>query len=182
MKKMMTLGMIAAMTITAATMTVPTMAASQITETQAKEIALKDAGLKEDQVTFVQTKKDFDDGVTEFEVEFFSGNKEFDYDIDATTGAIRSKDFDCESSAPAATADAASSKFNGNITKEQALEIALKDANVLKKNTSFIQVKEEFDDGFQQFDVEFHVGLTEFNYDIDAKTGTILDSDIDIND
>ena len=39
-------------------------------------------------------KLDTDHGVTEYEVEFVSGNTEYDYDIDAVTGAIRSFDFE----------------------------------------------------------------------------------------
>ena len=38
----------------------------------------------------------------EYEVEFYAGNKEYDYDIDAMTGAIRSMDQDCEFYVPAA--------------------------------------------------------------------------------
>ena len=45
---------------------------------------------------FVRSHVDYDDGVMEYEVEFYAGNKEYDYDIDAATGAIRSMDQDCE--------------------------------------------------------------------------------------
>ena len=135
--------------------------------------------MTEDQVTFVRSHLDNDDGVMEYEVEFYSGNMEYDFDIDAMTGAIRSMDQDCEFYAPAAGNTQAAA---GGITKDQALEIALKHAGVAKSNASFIQVKPDFDDGMQQFDVEFHVGMTEYNYDIDAGTGRIVDFDVDIDD
>ena len=192
MKKMTMTGMIAAMTIAAAMMAVPAMAQGQITQAQAKQIALENAGLKEEEVTFVRSHIDYDDGVMEYEVEFYSGNTEYDYDIDAMTGAIRSMDQDCEFYAPAAgnMADVkvpAGSTVNtntpvGSITKDQAIEIALKHAGVAKADAAFIQVKPDFDDGMQQFDVEFHVGMTEYNYDIDASTGRIVDFDADIDD
>ena len=104
MKKMNLTAIIAAMTIAASAMAaVPAAAAqAQITEAQAKEIALKGAGLKEAEVTFVRSNIDYDDGVMEYEVEFFSGNAEYDYDIDAATGVIRARDFDCEFYAPTA--------------------------------------------------------------------------------
>ena len=65
-----------------------------IGEAKAKAIALQDAGLKEEDVTFVRCHMDMDDGRMEYEVEFFSGNTEYDYDIDAATGAV--VDFDTD--------------------------------------------------------------------------------------
>ena len=191
MMKMNIAGMIAGMTVAAAMMAVPVMAQGQITEAQAKQIALENAGLTEDQVTFVRSHADFDDGIMEYEVEFYSGNMEYDYDIDAMTGAIRSMDQDCEFYAPAAgnaantansvnTANAGAAA--GGITQDQALEIALTHAGVAKSDASFILVKPDFDDGMQQYDVEFHVGMTEYNYDIDANSGRIADFDVDIDD
>ena len=181
----------AAMTITLSA--IPALAQSgQISEAQAKQIALQNAGLAESDVTFVRIGLDMDDGRVEYEIEFYCGNVEYDYDIDAMTGAICSMDQDCEYYTPTAgnTANTGTTGGNtantgaaaGGITKDQALEIALKHAGVAKSNASFIQVKPDFDDGMQQFDVEFHVGMTEYNYDIDAGTGRIVDFDVDIDD
>ena len=39
---------------------------------------------------------DRDDGRWVYEVEFYYGSKEYDYDIDALTGDIRSRDYDVE--------------------------------------------------------------------------------------
>ena len=68
------------------------------------------------------------------------------------------------------------------ITEAQALEIALKHAGVAKADASLIQVKPDVDDGMEQFDVEFHAGGKEYNYDIDAKTGRVVDYEADIDD
>ena len=184
MKKMNLTAIIAAMTIAASAMAaVPATAAqAQITEAQAKEIALKDAGLKEAEVTFVRSNIDYDDGVMEYEVEFFSGNTEYDYDIDATTGAIRARDFDCEFYAPTAVNTTNTANAATGITQDQALEIALKHAGLSKADVSYVQVTQDFDDGMQQIDVKFFVGMTEYNYDIDANTGTIVDFDAEIDD
>ena len=94
MKKMNLAGIIAAMTIAASTLTVPCMAQGQITEAQARQIALKDAGLTEDQVTFVRSQVDYDDGMEQFDVKFYVGMTEYSYDIDANTGRI--VDYDIE--------------------------------------------------------------------------------------
>ena len=184
MKKMNLTAIITAMTIAASAMAaVPAAAApAQITEAQAKEIALKDAGLKEVEVTFVRSNIDYDDGVMEYEVEFFSGNTEYDYDIDATTGAIRARDFDCEFYAPTAANATGTAAPAVGITRDQALEIALKHAGLSKADVTHTHVHQVFDDGLEQFDVKFYVGMTEYNYDIDANTGMIIDFDAEIDD
>ena len=70
--------------------------ASYIGEAKAKEIALSHAGLNTAQVTFLRAVLDYDDGRAEYDVEFWSGSKEYDYEIDAATGAVLSYDGDRE--------------------------------------------------------------------------------------
>ena len=66
----------------------------RISEEKAQEIALKHAGLKADQVTGIRVKYDVDDGVPEYEVEFRYDGWEYEYEIHAETGDIRSYDRD----------------------------------------------------------------------------------------
>ena len=67
-------------------------AAGQISQEDAKRIALEDAGVKEADVTgYVKVELDTDNGVTKYDVGFHVGTTEYDYDIDATTGAILSR-------------------------------------------------------------------------------------------
>ena len=65
-----------------------------ITLDQAKAIALNHAGLTADAVYFDKAKLDYDDGMQIYEVEFVSGNVEYEYEIDAVTGAIWDYDWD----------------------------------------------------------------------------------------
>ena len=67
-----------------------------IGEDKALEIALADAGLTNDQVSNTFVHLDFDDdlGKDEYEVKFYQGTTEYDYDIDAVTGDITDKDID----------------------------------------------------------------------------------------
>ena len=46
----------------------------------------------------------------------------------------------------------------------------------------FSRVHRDFDNGREVFDVEFHVGTTEYNFDVDANTGAVVDFDTDFND
>ena len=69
----------------------------EITEDQAKAIALKDAGFNENEVTFIKCRKDMDDGIVKFEIEFRTPDfMEYEYDIKVSDGTIleRNADFD----------------------------------------------------------------------------------------
>lgn len=68
----------------------------QITLEEAKNKALADAGLKAAEVTFTKEKADTEDGVPVYEVEFFKDNTEYEYEIDAVSGSIRSKSKETE--------------------------------------------------------------------------------------
>ncbi len=71
---------------------------TKISEEKAKEIALQNAGFSKDEVTFIRTEKDRDDGRTVYEIEFYTKDRtEYDYEIDADTGDIISYDSDAES-------------------------------------------------------------------------------------
>ena len=63
-----------------------------ITANDAKQAALKHAGLDESRVSNVDVDLDRDNGRLIYEVDFNSGNTEYDYDIDAETGEVISFD------------------------------------------------------------------------------------------
>lgn len=60
------------------------------------------------------------------------------------------------------------------ITTEEAKQIAFTHAGVSEEDTVFVNATREFDDGAWHYDVEFRVGLTEYEYEIHAETGAIL--------
>ena len=55
---------------------------------KAKSIALNHAGLSENQAYDMDIELDDEDGKLVYEIEFKSGNMEYDYEIDARTGAV----------------------------------------------------------------------------------------------
>ena len=146
----------------------PEAAVSSIDEEQAKAIALKDAGITETDVTFMQVKTDIENGVSVFDVEFIAGDTEYDYEIDAATGEIRSKDRDIEAS-PAEPALPTGDEFS----KEDALEHAgLKESDV-----TVTELYRETDDGVDMYKVEFQSGGMEYDYEIRVSDGKILESE-----
>ena len=150
---------------------------STIGTQKAKTIALNDAKVKSSNARFVTAKLDREDGSIVYDVEFYSGNKEYDYEIDAYTGRILSKDTDIEYVAPKAVTK---KQQGANIGIVKAKNIALNDAKVKAANARFVTAKLDTEDGRVVYDVEFYVGNKEYDYEIDAKTGEILKKDTDI--
>lgn len=150
----------------------------QITVTleQAKEAALKHAGKKAEEVTFSKTGLDYDDGIASYEVEFYTADfAEYDYEIDAYTGTILSYDYDAESYQRAGQRAGA----QGAVTLEQAKETALKQAGLNASQVSRIQAHPDYDDGRLVYEGKFFYGDMEYEFEVDANTGRILDWDME---
>ena len=69
---------------------------ARISEDEAKEIVLKDAGVSEKDISGIRIKLEKDEGIWQYEVDFYAGDKEYDYNIDADTGKILSKDMEID--------------------------------------------------------------------------------------
>ena len=74
---------------TTVAVTAPLLAAGEdIGVEKAKEIALEKAGVKVEDTLFINAHLDRDDGRVEYDVEFQSGNTEYEVSVDAVTGEI----------------------------------------------------------------------------------------------
>ena len=71
--------------------------AEKIPAEEAKRIALQDAGFAADEVKGLVVQADRDDGRAYYDVSFYKDGTEYEYDIDAKTGAILSADIDAPS-------------------------------------------------------------------------------------
>ena len=140
---------------------------------KAKAIALDHAGLTESSVTFVRAELDYDNGRMEYEVEFWKDNVEYDYEIDASTGEIRSWDHDIEGYS------IGNAQSSSDIGAEQAKTIALNHAGVSASDAVFLYAKLDRDDGRRVYEVEFYSGSREYDYEIDAATGDVVSYDFD---
>ena len=63
---------------------------ASITAQQAKEIALQQAGLAESSIYDLEIELERENGTLCYKVEFESAGMDYEYEIDATTGAILS--------------------------------------------------------------------------------------------
>lgn len=140
---------------------------------KAKEIALNDAKLKEKDVQFTKEGQDTEDGRKVYDIEFYHGEKEYDYEIDAVSGNIISHDYEIKNQKELSGED---TKGNGSaITLEEAKKIALKKAGLKEKDGTWKKEKEDQDDGRMTYELEFVSGEMEYEFEIDAETGNILD-------
>ena len=147
----------------------------KITKAKAKSIALKHAGVSASKATFVKAKLDYEDGRRVYEIEFYSGNTEYDYEILASNGKIISYDKDIENY-EIPRKNTSSSTYIG---KAKAKSIALKDAGVSASSATFTKTKLDYEDGIRVYEIEFYTNSAEYEYEINAKTGKIRDMDVE---
>lgn len=141
---------------------------TSITEEKAKEIALGHAKLKADQVVFLQSHLDQEDGHQVYEVEFYSkDHMEYDYTIDAATGEVLSCDYDAEN-----TPSPTSPNGTQTISAERAKEIAL--AKVPgSKPTDIYEFEVDRDDGRLEYEGAIYYNGVEYDFSIDGYSGAI---------
>ena len=148
-------------------------ASGDIGSEKAKSIALNHAGVTSSTAKFVKVERDRDDGRLLYEVEFYAGNKEYDYEILASDGTILSYDADIEGYR------IPSSSSSSNIGAEKAKQIALQHAGLSASDVNFVKVEFDYDDGRAEYEIEFHHNFREYEYTIDAASGTILEAERD---
>ena len=143
---------------------------------KAKEIALQHAGVSASNAVFVKAEREYDDGRLTYDVDFYAGNKEYDYEILASDGTILSYDADIEGyRIPSST----STSSSGYIGVERAKEIALQHAGLSASGVNFVKAEFDYDDGRAEYEIEFHHNFREYEYTIDAASGTILEAERD---
>ena len=67
----------------------------------------------------------------------------------------------------------------GTLTKEEAEAIALEYAGLTADQVTRLWTEYEIDDRIPQYDIEFHAGDWEYEFEIHAETGAILSYDKD---
>lgn len=145
-----------------------------IGKNEARKIALQHAGVQDGQYTITDLKLDREYNKIVYEVEFFTDNKEYDYNIDAITGEIVSYDYDIEGfEIPSIDSNAT------YIGKEKAEQIALGHAQLTKEQVKYVKNELDKDDGRWEYQIEFKYGNKEYEYEINAYTGEIIDYSID---
>ena len=139
-------------------------AAESTTADYAVSIALSDAGLSEDEVTIEDVEKGTEQGASVYEIEFWTDEKDYEYDIAVADGEIVKVSW--EYFEPSADGK--------QISQAQAKNIAVADAGVNEKKTSFRKNRNGTEKGVPVYEFEFEDDAAEYKYDIAKQGGEIL--------
>lgn len=170
-----------------------------IGEAAAKEIAFTHAGVLESDVTILEIDFDYDWGVMMYEIEFWVGNAEYEYDVNARTGEVvkyerdskdgdgNKKDSDDDNDYDYGQDDDGQSQGTSPqatdfIGETSAKSAALSHAGVTEGDISSYRIELDYDDGRYVYEIEFNIGSMEYDYDIDAMTGTVLKYEHELDD
>ena len=157
-----------------------------IGESAATTAALTHAKVGQSAAQSLTVKLDEDDGVTYYEIEFCSAGVEYDYEINATTGDVVK--FEQDTCDHYAHRTGSNSSTNQNQSQNQnqgtstgsyigydaALQAACKHAGVDASQVSRLENELDHDDGVARYEISFHVGNMEYEYEINATNGQVL--------
>lgn len=149
-----------------AALAMTTLAAADISRDQALQSALSDAALDPASVSRTRVERDRDDGIVVYEVEFFSGDWEYDYVISASDGSILSVSRDRYSRSGASN--------DIVLTEAEALQAAFTDSGASSVD---YRIRTEREDGRMAYAASFSSGEWAYSYKIDAVDGSVLDAD-----
>lgn len=135
----------------------------------AKSAAYAHAGVSASDVTFVKTDFDSEHGVMVYEVEFYAGSVEYEYDINAQTGEV------VKYSRESKTAVIPSTTVSGDYIGEAAAKsAALSHAGVSEADVCWLQADFDRDDGVYVYELEFSANGLKYDYNVNALTGEIV--------
>lgn len=142
-----------------------------MTPEEARAAAVADAGLSETAVTFTKTKLDHENGVRVYEIEFYTSDSVYDYNINASTGDVVKREVE-KSMKP-------DNSSSGVITPDDARAAALADAGLSQAEVTFTKTELDRDDGVQVYELEFYTSSQEYDYEVSAGDGKILKREVE---
>ncbi|MDY2985002.1 MAG: PepSY domain-containing protein [Synergistes jonesii] len=146
--------------------------AELIGEAKAKEIALKHAGVEPHTARFTKTEFDREHGRAEYELEFFAGGVEYDYEIDAESGEVCGFSHERRGGAPGEIGGPAT------IGEDEARRIALSRVRGATEG-DVRKLRLENEDGRKIYQCEIFYGGREYEFEIDAGSGEVLKLEAD---
>ncbi len=144
---------------------------------KATKIALDKVGIKKADTRSISIAPESDDGIMVYEVDIHTGSYIYEVEIDATTGTV----LGFEKEYVEGPFELPSEPDNSGIISEaEAKAAAYAKAGVNGANVKSCKV--EFDREDNIYEVEFYAGEYEYNADINAANGKVVDFDKEYND
>ena len=145
----------------------------------ALEAALKHASLSKNDVRNIDIELDYEYGSMVYEVEFEVGTTEYEYDINAATGEIVWYEKD---SGGNIEQGGSAAEGKDSVGKDKAVQTALGHAGLTSSQVTQLEAKLDRDGGKLVYEIEFRSGNYEYEYEIDASSGSIIKSEKDLDD
>jgi len=139
--------------------------AKYITPEAAEAAALAHAGLDRANVLFEKTKWSIKKGTAVYEVDFIASGVEYEYTINALTSAVINLK----------TEGKADGTVGAYIGEDAAKQASLAHAGLSKDNVTKLFAEPDIKNGKTIYEIEFFADGYEYDYEIDAQTGEILE-------
>ena len=139
-----------------------------VDEAAAQKIALEHAGVKAADATITKSKLDYEDGRQVYDIEWYAGGAKYDYEIATDTGEIISSAYEEKTIG-------ADSK-NITVSEADAKKTAL-DRVSGATDKDLYEWKLDYDDGRPEYEGKIIYGGTEYEFTIDAATGSVMEWD-----
>lgn len=149
-----------------------------IGEDKALQAALDSAGISEADASRVRVSADRDDGRVVYDVRFDVDGTEYDYEILASDGQVVSSDIEQRRDIRYNEERNTDGRQNGNstdvaVSSEKAIETAL--AKVPGATENDIRIELDYDDGRYKYEGDIIYDRVEYDFEIDANSGEILE-------
>ena len=142
-----------------------------VDEPKAQEIALAHAGVSAADATITKSKLDYDDGRQVYEIEWYANGAKYDYEIAVATGEIVNSGYEAKTvvgTGNSATVSEATAKQTALARVSGATE------------ADIYEWKLDYDDGRPEYEGKIIYGGSEYEFTIDATTGTITEWDAEV--
>lgn len=139
-----------------------------VDEAAAQKIALEHAGVKAADATIIRSKLDYEDGRQVYDIEWYAGGAKYDYEIAADTGEIISSAYEEKTMG--------ANSNNVTVSEADAKKTAL-DRVSGATDKDIYEWKLDYDDGRPEYEGKIIYGGMEYEFTIDAATGSIIEWD-----
>jgi len=142
-----------------------------VDEAKAQEIALAHAGVSAADATITKSKLDYDDGRQVYEIEWYANGAKYDYEVAVATGEIISSDYEAK--------NIVGSGNSATVSEATAKQTALARVSGATEKDIY-EWKLDYDDGRPEYEGKIIYGGSEYEFTIDATTGTITEWDAEV--
>ena len=155
---------------------------------KAKQIAFNAVGVNANNIYDLEVELDYEYRTMIYEISFNANGREYEYEINAINGSIINGEKELDDDYyPATNNSAKSNTTNTNkntstsyISRDRAKQIALGNAGI--SNVRDLSIEFDKEGGKTIYEVSFESENKDYEYDIDAITGSILNKKIEVDD